>query len=447
LKQVYAKIKGGFQSFFQAGARLRPAFCGLLIAALVSGCAGGYGGTSTPWDMTGSQGIITKDPNSLPDISWQTTQQRRELITQNNAVQQEPLAPVPGAAARRSVNVAILLPLSGKYADLGQSMLKSAQMALFDVGSAQFELMPQDTHSTPDGAVQAAQAAITARADLILGPIFADDVRAVKPVAAAANVPVIAFTTDWTLAGRDTYIMGFLPFAQVSRVAQFAQSQGLKRVAALAPQTEYCDVVVNTLNRTGLQVTETKRYDPATADLTPVIADFAARTKAINASGVEAPDFSALVLPVGGEGLKAVVSLLDLNGIDNTQVRFLGTGLWDDDTLTSNPALYGSWFAAPDPTLRRDFEKRYQSNYGAMPPRLATLAYDATAMAAVLARTNAGDGTPYTRDALTHPRGFAGLDGIFRLRPDGLTDRGLAVLEIQSGRARVVDPAPTAFGG
>lgn len=152
------------------------------------------------------------------------------------------------------------------------------------------------------------------------------------------------------------------------------------------------------------------------------------------------------MLPVGSEGLRTLLISLGANGIEQPKVRFLGTGLWDDPVLTRDPALFGGWFAAPDPALRADFDKRYQENYGAMPLRLASLAYDATALAAVLARAPVAEGqSPFTPEAMTNPRGFAGIDGIFRFRPDGLSERGLAVLEIQAGKARVIDRAPTAF--
>lgn len=429
MKQLYAKIKGGFQSFLTVAALAAST---VFLSACVTG---GSTAPASAWDLTGAQGIITRDPASLPDISWQTSGERSLLVRQNKASAAEAVT-APGLPP---VRVALLLPLSGRHADLGQSMLRAAQMALFDVGSARFELLPQDTKSTPEGAAAAAQAAAAAGASLVLGPVFADDVRAAKPVTESANIPMIAYTTDWKLAGRQTYIMGFLPFTQVSRVAHFAQSQGVNSFGTLAPQTEYADVVVNTLQRTGASVTRVSRYAPAATDLTADVGAFAADAK--TAEGKLA--FDALMLPLGGEGLNALVSLLDLHGIDNTQTRFIGTGLWDDDALTQNPALYGGWFAAPDPTLRRDFERRYKAHYGSNPPRLATLAYDSTALSAVLARS--AETAPYARDRLTHPRGFAGIDGVFRFRGDGLSERGLAVMEIQAGRARVVDPAPTAF--
>jgi branched-chain amino acid transport system substrate-binding protein len=416
-------------------AKIRNILPLLLLAAMLSACGQG------PANMSFNTGIITKDPKSMPDIAWQTPGERQNLnkesaqFGKDQGPATQPAAPTP-AAPKKAV-VALLLPLTGKSADLGQAMLKAAQMALFDVGSSNVELMPRDTQSTPQGAATAAQAAIGAHAGLILGPVFADDVKAARAV--AGSTPLIAFTTDWAQAGGSTYVMGFLPFAQVARVEQYAVSHGLSHMGVFAPETEYCNVVIATLKRGGADVTREGRFAPQQSDLSAIVKDFVATSKG--------PDgklkFDALVLPVGGESLRTVVSLLDAEGLTGKNARFIGTGLWDDAALLRYPALYGGWYAAPDPKLRADFEKRYQENYETAPPRLASLAYDATALAAVLARTDPA--APYSRENLTNPRGFAGIDGIFRFRSDGLAERGLAVLEIADGNAKMIDPAPTAF--
>lgn len=432
---VYEKMRFPLQLFFA-----------LVFTLFLSACNGGGYGSHMPWNN--NSGVVTNDPNSVPDIGWQSSSDRRELAQQNTSFMRDPNRPslVYGAAHTRKVRVALLLPLTGKNGDLGQSMLKAAQMALFDVGSANFELVPKDTRSTVEGAAKAAQEAVSVGSSLILGPVFAEDVRVVKPIANSANVPVVAFTTDWTLGGGDTYIMGFLPFAQVARVAQYAQANGADKVAVFAPTTPYCDVVISTLQRTNIDVVRVERYSPTQPDLTQLVANFANDNNLGGDPKNPQFKFNTLVLPVGGESLRSLVSVFDLHGVKNENVRLMGTGLWDDAQLTYDPALYGGWFAAPDPKLRSDFERRYQENYGGAPLRLSSLAYDATALAAVLARTT-DDSSPYSRDRMTNPRGFAGIDGIFRFRSDGLAERGLAVLEIQSGRARVVDPAPTAFVG
>jgi len=161
-------------------------------------------------------------------------------------------------------------------------------------------------------------------------------------------------------------------------------------------------------------------------------------------TGVGEVGFDAIMLPEGGERLLALAPLLPYYDIDPAQVRLLGTGLWDDLRLGKEPALIGGWYAAPDPTQRADFEKRYATLYGAgSPPRIATLGYDATALAAALARPP--NGPDFSAQRLTNPDGFTGLDGIFRFRADGLSERGLAVLEVQREGPKVVSPAPTSF--
>jgi ABC-type branched-subunit amino acid transport system substrate-binding protein len=321
-------------------------------------------------------------------------------------------------------------------------MLKSAQMALFDVGSAGFELEPHDTQSTKEGAVIAAQQALSSNPDIILGPIFADDLKAIKPILNNTSTPVLSFTTDWTLAGGNVYVMGFMPFTQVARVVQYAQSKGSDRIAFFAPQTPYCDIVLDTLKKSGANIVINERYAPNQSDISLQVQELVKRNKT-----EEGLSFDTLFLPVGGEGLKSLASVFELQGVRSGPVHFLGTGLWDDPSINKDPSLYGGLYAAPDPRLRRDFETRYQENYGMAPPRLASLAYDATALAAVLSHTGDRSEASYNTAKLTNPRGFAGIDGIFRFRSDGLVDRGLAVLEVQSGQSKMVDPAPTAFIG
>jgi len=156
--------------------------------------------------------------------------------------------------------------------------------------------------------------------------------------------------------------------------------------------------------------------------------------------------FDALLLPVAGQQLQTVAPLLQRYGIDAAHVHYLGTGLWDNDpALASEPGLEGAWYAAPDPTGRADFEKRFATLYGHAPPRLATLAYDATALAAALSR--GPEGADFSAEALTNPNGFVGLDGIFRLRADGRVERGLAVIEIHRAGNTVVSPEPQSFSG
>ncbi len=342
--------------------------------------------------------------------------------------QGESPAPAPQAAPL-SAKVALLVPLSGPSAALGQAMANAAQLAVFDMGESRVELMPRDTKGTKAGAEKAARDALAAGANMLIGPLFAADVAAVKPIAASARVPMLALSTDMALGAPGAYIMGFAPTAQVERVVDYALKAGVRRFAAIVPSGPYGQLAAKafraSVERGGGLIVAIEVGDK------------------IEAIVVAKGQFDALFLPQAGESLDRLGVRLTEAGVLTPGVRLLGTGLWDEGEIGSqHPFLVGGWFAAPEATLRERFVKGYQEAYASAPPRLATLAYDATAMAVVLARRGMG----YDAESLTLPTGFAGVDGLFRLTPMGPIERGLAVNEVGTGGNRVIDPSPDRFG-
>lgn len=346
--------------------------------------------------------------------------------------------PAPGANA---VKVALLLPLSGPNADLGKSMLDAAQLALFTMGGDQLTLVPRDTGGTPDGAAKAARSAVDQKVGLILGPLLAAEVEAVKPVAAAANINVIAFSTATQLAGGNTFLMGFLPHDEAVREVDFAHEKGALRFAALLPNSPYGHLMADALREAAsadhASVGKIEYIDPRMLDTNTAVQHVMA------GAGAAGPAFDALLLPEGGAQLKQLAAQLKAAGLDNGKVRLLGSGLWDDASIAGDADLYGGWFASSPPDARHDFEERYQAAYHRAPPRLASLAFDSAALAAVLAKT--GGDNPFSRDAILNPSGFSGVDGLFRFTQAGLVQRGLAVIEIGPQGNTVVSPAPHSF--
>jgi ABC-type branched-subunit amino acid transport system substrate-binding protein len=372
-----------------------------------------------------------------------------------------------------SARVALLLPLSGANGGLGAAMLDAAQLALFEIADDNLVLLPYDTMGTAEGAAAAAGEAVRDGAGLILGPLFAAAARRVGPIAFNVGLNVISFSNDRTIAGGNVYVMGFVPDDEVAVVVEFARERGLVRFAGLAPNTPYGDRVVRTLQevilRSGGELTRVAFYEPTDQDIAPVVrrlADYDNRAKALaqqrrvlegkpdsvsrqalkRLEGLETigdVGFDAVLLAEGGDRLRAIAPLLPYYDVDPAAIRFLGTGQWDDPALAREPALLGGWFAAPPPERRIDFAQRYERIFGRPPRRLATLAYDATALAAVLAR--AGGGPDFRVEALTRRGGFAGVDGIFRFRADGVVDRGLAVLQVGETGQQVIRQSPAYF--
>jgi ABC-type branched-subunit amino acid transport system substrate-binding protein len=339
----------------------------------------------------------------------------------------------PGAAVR----IALLLPLSGNNAALGQATLQAAQMALFDVGGNDVALIVRDTEAT-GGAGAAARSALNDGAQLILGPIYASATKEVAPIAMAAGISVISFSTDRDAAGNGAFIMGVLPQNQVDRVVGYASSQGVHRYAALAPSSPYghqlADALAMASGRFGGQFVDAQFYEAGTRDPSDSVKALA---KTVGAQG------DAVMLPEGGDRLRIIAPLLSYYDIDTAKVRLLGTRLWDDDpTLGNEAVLDGGWYAAPPQERWADFSQRYRAAYDINPPRIASVAYDATTLALGLAKEAPNN---FTTASITRPEGFSGIDGIFRFTPNGLVERGLAVYELEKGGAKVIDPAPKDF--
>ncbi len=315
-------------------------------------------------------------------------------------------------------------------------MLNAAQMGVFDMSGGNFDLMPRDTGVTEAKAAAAARDAITSGAQLLIGPLFGVQVPAVKAVAEKAGINVLTLSTDTSLAVPGLYVMGFAPGAQVERVVDYAADEGVKHFAALVPDNNYGALVGQAFQlavaRRGGTVVDIESYNPALHGAGKSIVSLTAKQSQIE----------AIFLPEGGEDLEKIAGQLSAAGVDNHRIHMLGTGLWDESNLGEKaPFLIGGWYAASDPGLRRNFVTSYIHAYNNAPPRLATLAYDATALAAVLSRRGAG----FDRASLTNPNGFAGVDGIFRLTSQGLVERGLAVNQVMPEGDTVLAPAPSTF--
>ena len=342
-----------------------------------------------------------------------------------------------------SVKVALLLPMSaaGNAGTTARAMKQAAELALFEFNNPDIVLIPKDTQGTAAGATAAAQQAIADGAELIVGPLFARSVAAVGTLARNANVSVIAFSTDSNVAGRGVYLLSFLPNDDISQIVEYAVSRGKTSFAALLPEVAYGTLAEGALRQAAAQyraqVAAIEKYPADRQSMSEP-----ARRIAEIAKGPR-PTVSAILMPDGPTALPSLAPVLTANGVDPNKVKFLGSGQWDDPRIGTEPALVGGWYAAPDPAGWRAFVGRYEANYGTAPPRIATLAYDAVSLAAALARQPPGQ--RYAAEMLTNPNGFSGVDGIFRFQPNGLNQRGLAILEVQPGGGKVIRPAPKSF--
>lgn len=330
--------------------------------------------------------------------------------------------------------IALLVPTTGSNAGVGQSIANATTLALLDTGAQNIRITTYDTGA---GAAGAVTRALADGNKLILGPLVADDVRAVAPVAKAAGVPVVSFSNDVSVAGNGVFLMGYAPAQSVARVVSFARAKGVQKIAALVPRGIYGDragtALLRAVEQSGGAVVAMQNYDKSALSMTAAAKKLA-----------ETSDYDAVMIADGGRVAMQYAPIIRKNG--GPTARLLGTELWNTESaITTVPALRGAWFASVSDAYYRQLATKYRARFGTAPYRLASLGYDAVLLTVRIAQ-DWKPGVVFPVARLTDEGGFVGIDGAFRFRRDGIAERALEVQQVDATGFTVLDPAPRGFG-
>jgi ABC-type branched-subunit amino acid transport system substrate-binding protein len=353
-----------------------------------------------------------------------------------------------GQQTQNIKRVAVLLPFSSTNAEvqrLTKGLYNAIQMSLFEIGARDVVLMPRDASSNdPRETARVAEDAIRDGAVAVIGPLFAQQVAPVASEASQVRAPVFSFSTDQAAVGQGAYLVSLTPRTEVERMVDWAVSQGVNRFAMLGPDSTYGRTVEAALREEAVErgaiVIATEFYRPNDSSPQEPARRVAMVVKAENTAN---PGTVAVLIPESGVQLRSVASLLPYVGdLNLREIKFLGTGLWNDPEIWRESALRGGAFPATDPVTLADFERRYQATFGEPAPRLASFGYDAGALVATLASNERLDAAMVQR-----VQGWGGVNGLFRFQPDGSAERGLVVRQlVDANEPRIVSPAIKEFG-
>ena len=329
--------------------------------------------------------------------------------------------------------IALLVPLSGPNAGIGQSLANATTMALLDTKADNIRMTSYDTAK---GATIAAQNAIRDGNKLIIGPLLSDNVVATANIARPAGVPILSFSNDSGVAGNNVFILGHIPSQSIERVVDYARSKGMTRFAGLVPNGVYGQRASSTLLRkvkdvggTVVSIQTFNRDSPS----------MEAATKKLAQNG----EFEAVLLADNGD--MAIKAAPHIRKNASSTAKILGTDLWNTSSnLAGAPSMRGAWFASVSDSLYKQYADRYRARYGKAPFRLSSLGYDSVLLTVKVA-DNWKVGSPFPINQLTDKGGFIGLDGVFRFKANGVSERALEVQEIRAGSFAVIDPAPKGF--
>ncbi len=354
-------------------------------------------------------------------------------------------APSAGSGSGK-VQVALLVPAgSGQASDalLAKSLENAARLAIADLSNVEVDLRVYETAGSPTQAASQAQKAVSEGAQVILGPVFAQEANAAGVAVAASGVSVLSFSNNPDIAGNNVFVLGPTFDNTAQRLAAFAVKQGKGRIMIVHDRNTAGELGRAAIDRgvraAGGSIVAVGNYEFSQNGVVGAAPTIAATAKSSGAQSIFLTADSAGALPL-------VTQLLADKGLSSTNTQFIGLTRWDIPTATLGlPGVQGGWFALPDPALYAQFQSRYSAAYGEPPHPIAGLAYDGIAAVGALSRSSQSG--PLQKNALTQGAGFVGVNGIFRLRVDGQNERGLAIAQIKGGQATIIDPAPRSFAG
>ena len=352
----------------------------------------------------------------------------------------------PSIATGAAVPVALLVPSgSGQAGDefLALSLQNAAKLAIADLSGVQIDLRVYSTGGQPGQAQAMAIKAVDEGAQIILGPVFAQEANAAGVAVSSRGINVLSFSNNPDIAGGNVFVLGQTFETTATRLASYAARNGKRNIMVVHDRNTVGDIGLAAIRAgasdAGASIVAVGNYAFSQNGVVSAIPGIAAAAKSSAADVIFFTADTAGALPL-------ITQLLRENGVNAETTRFMGLTRWDVPTASLGlPGLQGGWFAMPDPGLYQQYQARYQAAFGATPHPISGLAYDG--IAAIGALVKQGKANALTAAALTQGSGFVGVNGVFRLRSDGTNDRGLAVAEVRAGRMAVIDAAPRSFGG
>jgi ABC-type branched-subunit amino acid transport system substrate-binding protein len=356
------------------------------------------------------------------------------------------------------VRVALLAPLSGEDQQLGQNALDATQLAIFDLQANHLHLIPIDTNLGIPAVLSRLE---KEKVDLILGPVFSRDSRALHSYAVKNNINMISFSNDSSLLGLNhLFLLGYMPEQSLTHVLDYALRYGYDNIYAVLPKNKYGDLayqaIKSTEKRLHFKLHHVERYIPTKGggiadpvELAMAIRKVILETNKNLASTSDniIPPRHLLLIPEGGSRLRKLIQQLHLLAdAGDPKLKIVGSDQWDDPQIMELASLQGSWFAAPMMRDRTDFEDRFRIHFNYDPLKIASLAYDGLTLAAILAQQPGNKKAMFSQEAILNPDGFKGISGIFRFTPDGGNERAMAVFEIApNGKVLEIEKAKETF--
>ena len=347
------------------------------------------------------------------------------------------------------LKVGVLLPLSGKFQDIGESFLKAIQLALYDISDENIKIFPKDSKGNPLGAFEAAKEFEEQGIEIVIGPIFFENLERLGEI---SNITFISLTNKTKTGSKNIIAFGININSQINILKKYFDEIKISKTLLLSPNSEYIDQSKLVSDKDVLKFYRTYKYDTNAKKITGQIEkitkyrerkkDLERRIKILEKSDLYKHkqelkkleqmhtlgkvNFDSVVVIDFGERLKSVLTSFMFSDISSKKVNFFTINQWFDESFFNENAMQNLHFPSIDFDNLKKFNKKFLNAFNEKPNVVSILAYDALGLIYYCWSNN---NFQFKSDQLYSKEGFKGLHGEFHIE-NNLSKQKLKIYKV-----------------
>ncbi len=297
------------------------------------------------------------------------------------------------------IKIGLIVPLSGDYSELGNSIIKSVRLAINKIDDERIEIIPEDTRSNPIDTLRVSKKLYEEGVRIIIGPVFNENTKYLDEL---KEVTFLSFTNKIIKNPSNVISAGVNAISQINTIKKFINISNLERSVFLIPKTDYKKEIELAINKTNIRLKDKFIYDKEPTLLTKQIEELTwysrrkqnlkdeikrlenslTTNKKKKIENLKKRDtlgginFDSVIIADFDESLKSVATSLLYTDVSSKRITYIALNQWFDKSLLKETSLQPIYFPSINKDNYNEFVNNYLNNYNSIPNQLSFLSYD-----------------------------------------------------------------------
>ena len=343
--------------------------------------------------------------------------------------------------ANEVIRIGVVVPLSGEYKEIGESILKSIRLALNKIDDSKIIVIPKDTENNPETTLKISRELSSKGIKIILGPVFNKNILYLNEL---KDVTFISFTNKLINNPKNVISSGVNARSQLLAIKKLQQKLELKRSVFLIPDNENKNEIKKAILKTKLKLKDTffystdptqltsqieklTRYEQRKQNLEDEIIRLENSTEVNKDKKIEnlkkrdtigGINFDSVIIADFDESLKSVATSLLYTDVTSKRITYICFNQWFDKSLLEEKSLQPIYFPSINKENLDSFNSEYFKNYKNFPSQISFLSYDLIGLVYYLIFKN---DFVIDEEIFYKENKFKGKTGIFEIKNNEIT--------------------------